>query len=77
MIAPNQVSLLSRAASASTRPRDFVHIFRPRFDLAELSARGLVFEGKPQDRGFGVVATMVLPGDVKALLYEAKHKTAI
>ena len=45
--------------------------------MAELAGKGVVFEGDPEDRGFGTVATMVLPGDVKMLLYEPRHKTAI
>ena len=45
--------------------------------MAELAEKGIVFEGEPEDRGFGVVATMVLPGEVKMLLYEPKHKMAI
>ncbi|HXW79372.1 MAG TPA: hypothetical protein VEJ84_07720 [Acidimicrobiales bacterium] len=45
--------------------------------MAELSSKGVVFEGEAQDQGFGTVATMVLPGDVKMLLYEPRHETAI
>ncbi len=45
--------------------------------MSELASKGVVFEGDPQDQGFGTVATMVLPGDVKMLLYEPRHKTAI
>jgi hypothetical protein len=43
----------------------------------DLRARGVHFEGEPEDEGFGVVATMILPGDVKVLLYEPKHPAAI
>jgi hypothetical protein len=45
--------------------------------MAELAAKGVVFEGEPQAAGFGVVVTMVLPGDLKMLLYEPRHRTAI
>jgi len=45
--------------------------------MAELGARGVAFEGEPADRGFGIVVTMVLPGDLKVLLYEPRHPTAI
>jgi hypothetical protein len=45
--------------------------------MAELSAKGVVFEGEPQVAGFGTTVTMVLPGDVKAMLYEPRHKLAI
>jgi catechol 2,3-dioxygenase-like lactoylglutathione lyase family enzyme len=44
---------------------------------AELEAKGLAFRGDPQDLGFGIGVTMVLPGGVEALLYQPKHKTAI
>jgi hypothetical protein len=45
--------------------------------MADLASKGVVFEGEAQDQGFGKVATMVLPGDVKMLLYEPRHETAI
>jgi len=45
--------------------------------VAELTAKGIQFKGSPADQGFGVVATMVLPGDVDVMLYEPKHATAI
>lgn len=45
--------------------------------MAELAGRGIVFENEPQNQGFGIVVTMVLPGDLKVLLYEPRHKTAI
>ena len=48
-----------------------------RATIADLSAKGIAFEGDPEDQGFGVVVTMVLPGGVKVMLYEPKHATAI
>ncbi len=45
--------------------------------IEELSSKGVQFKDSPTDQGFGVVATMVLPGDVEVLLYEPKHPTAI
>ena len=45
--------------------------------MADLSSKGVVFEGEPEDRGFGVGVNMVLPGGVDVLLYEPKHATAI
>jgi hypothetical protein len=45
--------------------------------MAELGAKGIVFEGEPQSMGFGVGATMVLPGDCRILLYQPRHATAI
>ena len=48
-----------------------------RATMAELRTKGIAFKGEPEDQGFGVVATMVLPGDVEMMLYQPKHKTAI
>lgn len=45
--------------------------------VAELRAKGIEFRGEPEDQGFGIVMTMVLPGGVDMLLYEPRHKTAI
>jgi len=45
--------------------------------VADLRAKGIEFRGEPEDQGFGIVMTMVLPGDVEVLLYEPRHKTAI
>jgi hypothetical protein len=45
--------------------------------IAEMRAKGIAFRGEPEDQGFGIVTTMVLPGDVEVLLYEPRHKTAI
>jgi hypothetical protein len=44
---------------------------------SELEAKGITFRGEPQDLGFGIGVTLVLPGGVEALLYQPKHKTAI
>jgi catechol 2,3-dioxygenase-like lactoylglutathione lyase family enzyme len=45
--------------------------------MAELAAKGVRFEGEPQAQGFGTAVTMVLPGEVKVLLYQPRHPTAI
>jgi catechol 2,3-dioxygenase-like lactoylglutathione lyase family enzyme len=45
--------------------------------VAELRAKGIEFRGEPEDQGFGIVMTMVLPGHVEMLLYEPRHTTAI
>jgi hypothetical protein len=45
--------------------------------IAELKAKGIQFTGDPEPAGFGVKATMVLPGDVHVMIYEPRHKTAI
>jgi hypothetical protein len=45
--------------------------------VADLRAKGIEFRGEPENQGFGIVMTMVLPGDVEMLLYEPRHATAI
>ncbi len=45
--------------------------------VTELAARGVEFRGEPEDQGWGIVGTMVLPGDVEVLLYEPRHPTVI
>ena len=44
---------------------------------AELEAKGIEFRGEPENQGFGIVTTMVLPGGVDVMLYEPRHPTAI
>jgi hypothetical protein len=44
--------------------------------MAELRTRGVSFRGDPDDRGWGIVVTMILPGGVEMLLYEPRHPTA-
>lgn len=44
---------------------------------SELEAKGIEFRGEPEDLGFGVGVTLMLPGGVAALLYQPRHKTAI
>jgi len=45
--------------------------------IAELRGRGIEIRGEPQDEGYGIVSTIVLPGGVDVLLYEPRHLTAI
>jgi predicted enzyme related to lactoylglutathione lyase len=44
--------------------------------VAELRDRGIEFSGEPEDKGFGIGATMLLPGGAELLLYEPRHPTA-
>jgi hypothetical protein len=44
--------------------------------MTELQGRGITFKGEPADQGWGVVATMELPGGVDMMLYEPRHPTA-
>jgi hypothetical protein len=45
--------------------------------IDDLRAKGITFDGEPSDQRWGVVTTMVLPGDLRVLLYEPRHPTAI
>jgi hypothetical protein len=45
--------------------------------MADLAAKGIVFDGEPKMMGFGAGVNMVLPGNVEVLLYEPRHPTAI
>jgi predicted enzyme related to lactoylglutathione lyase len=45
--------------------------------MAELGAKGIEFAGEPEDAGYGVVVTMLLPGGAEVPLYEPRHPTAI
>jgi hypothetical protein len=46
-------------------------------DIAEttatLAAKGVEVRGEPEDRGWGLATTVVLPGGVELLLYQARH----
>ncbi len=44
--------------------------------VAELSAKGATFEGEARDQGFGLGATLVIPGAGTMLLYQPKHPPA-
>jgi hypothetical protein len=48
-----------------------------RATMAELEAKGVQFAGEPEDEGFGIGVTMLLPGGTEVLLYEPRHPTAI
>ena len=39
--------------------------------------KGVEFRGEPEDEGFGIGVTMLLPGGAELLLYEPRHETAI
>ncbi len=44
--------------------------------MSHLADKGVQFVDEPSDEGWGVVVTMLLPGDVQMLLYEPRHETA-
>jgi hypothetical protein len=48
-----------------------------RATMDELKAKGIQFAGEPEDEGFGIGVTMILPGGAELLLYEPRHETAI
>lgn len=45
--------------------------------LAELHGKGIEARGEPEDLGFGVGTTVVLPGGVEVLLYEPRHASPL
>ena len=45
--------------------------------MRDLRARGVELRGEPEDMGFGIATTIVLPGGVDVLLYEPRHPTAV
>ena len=45
--------------------------------MAELRSKGIEFRGEPTDAGYGITATMLLPGGTELQLYEPHHKLAI
>jgi hypothetical protein len=45
--------------------------------IADLIERGIEIRGEPEDQGFGIVTTIVLPGGGDVMLYEPRHPTAI
>jgi hypothetical protein len=45
--------------------------------MTGLRAQGIEFLGEPQDRGFGIVTTMLLPGGLEVLLYEPRHTSPL
>jgi catechol 2,3-dioxygenase-like lactoylglutathione lyase family enzyme len=44
--------------------------------VAELRGQGVEFRSDPEDMGYGIQATMVLPGGLAVGLYEPRHETA-
>lgn len=45
--------------------------------VEELRARGLEVRGEPEDEGWGITTTLVLPGGPDVLLYQPQHEVAI
>ena len=45
--------------------------------VADLRAKGLEIRGEPEDEGWGIRTTIVLPGDLEVMLYQPRHAIAI
>jgi hypothetical protein len=45
--------------------------------IKELHGKGVEVRGDPEDEGWGITTTLVLPGGVDVMLYEPRHPTAI
>ena len=45
--------------------------------VKELRSKGVEVRGDPEDEGWGISTTLVLPGGVEVMLYEPRHPTAI
>jgi len=45
--------------------------------LAELRAHGIAARGEPEDMGWGVGTTLLLPGGLEMLLYEPRHDSPL
>jgi hypothetical protein len=45
--------------------------------LGELRSRGIDADGAPEDLGFGIGTTLVLPGGMRLLLYERRHASPL
>jgi hypothetical protein len=44
--------------------------------MTDLAAKGVEFNGRPEQRRWGTAVTMLLPGGVEMLLYQPRHPTA-
>ncbi len=45
--------------------------------VEELKGKGVDVRGEPQDRGWGITTTLVLPGGLELMLYQPRHPTAV
>jgi len=45
--------------------------------VEELEAKGVEVRGEPEDEGWGITTTLVLPGGVEVMRYEPRHRTVI
>ena len=45
--------------------------------IEELREKGVEVRGEPENEGFGITTTLVLPGGLEIMLYEPRHRTAV
>ena len=45
--------------------------------VRDLRAKGIEVRGEPEDEGYGITVTIVLPGGVEVQVYEPRHAVAI
>jgi catechol 2,3-dioxygenase-like lactoylglutathione lyase family enzyme len=45
--------------------------------VAELRTKGIEIRSEPEDRGYGIVTRMILPGGVEIDLYEPRHASPL
>ena len=45
--------------------------------VEELRSKGLDVRGEPEDEGWGITTTLMLPGELDVMLYQPRHPTAI
>ena len=69
--------LAAHPSEGSTHHELHLHCDDIRATMAELRAKGVEFRGEPEERAYGIQATMVLPGGLEVGLYEPRHETAV
>jgi len=45
--------------------------------VADLRDKGIEFRGEPEERDYGIQATLVLAGGLEVGLYEPRHEPAV
>lgn len=45
--------------------------------IQDLRDKGIDVRGEPEDEGYGITVTLVLPGGLEMMLYEPRHDAAI
>jgi hypothetical protein len=76
---PSEVGVHPTEAEAETNVR---HQFTLMCDditatTEALRAKGIEFRGAPEDAGWGIHVTLLLPGGLEVMLYQPRHPVAI